>query len=147
MADPLIDETFSDGLMSGTFRWAKAKKFVQLPPLPTNGAVEAGKGWRQYLETRAGGKDALVQVAMRDSSLLDCLSFPMTLVFWLRQLNLLPRTSEGHAGEALNIIVFGATQKAVRPQMDPWRLHGQHPARARDSGEGYAVSRAEDHQP
>ena len=32
-----IDDSLADGLMSGTFRWKRGKKFIQLPEFPCEG--------------------------------------------------------------------------------------------------------------
>ena len=86
MASAQIDESLADGLMSGTFRWKRGKKFIQLPEFPSEGpAVSVEKGWKQYLETR-DRKGVLIRLAQRDSSLLDCLSFPITVAHWLKRL-------------------------------------------------------------
>jgi hypothetical protein len=110
-----IDETFDDGLMSGTFRWSKSKEFIQLPPF-TRGRVEYCKGWGPYLKSRTGD-DSLVEVAKCDSSLLDCLSSPLTTIFWLLHFNFL-KLDDGAArcatdNASITVVVFGASKKAV----------------------------------
>jgi hypothetical protein len=40
-----IDDSLADGLMSGTFRWAKSKKLIQLPEFPEDGNVNVDTGW------------------------------------------------------------------------------------------------------
>ena len=106
-----IDDSLDDGFMSGTFRWARGKKFIQLPAFPncSDGsgvhAVDVTRGWKSYLQTR-DASGTLVRLAQRESSLLDCLSFPVTIAFWLQRLQL-PRS-----GRAIHIVVWGATSKA-----------------------------------
>ena len=54
-----IDDSLDDGFMSGTFRWARGKKFIQLPAFPncSDGsgvhAVDVTRGWKSYLQTRS----------------------------------------------------------------------------------------------
>ena len=114
-----IDENFDDGLMSGTFRWSKSKRFLQLPPHPKK-RVEYCKGWGPYLKSRSGDS-SLIEVAKCDSSLLDCLSFPLTIIFWLIHFKFLKLDSDVNElmdgisdnSPQLNIVVFGASSKAV----------------------------------
>lgn len=104
-----IDDSMADGLMSGTFRWGKKKRFHPLPKFPST-FVEVEKGWGAYLRTRdpSGG---LTSVAQRDSSLLDCLTFPISVAYWIKKLG----PSWGWSGKGkkeLNVVVLGATSKA-----------------------------------
>ena len=90
----------------------------------------------QYLQSR-DKSGTLTKLAQRDSSLLDCLSFPITAAHWVRRLRLprygLMRCREKgfimsplivllliwpgdygccRYGRQMNIVVWGATQKA-----------------------------------
>lgn len=99
-----IDESMADGLMSGTFRWASNKEFYRLPPFPDNGRVEHTRGWGAFLSGRdPTGK--MIEFAQRDSSLLDCLTFPLTVAFWLSELGMVDSMKE------VNIVCLGATRK------------------------------------
>jgi hypothetical protein len=118
MATTDIDETFDDGLMSGTFRWSKSKRFIQLPPYP-KGRVEYCRGWGPYLKSRTGD-NSLIEIAKCDSSLLDCLSFPLTTIFWLIHFKFLNVNNDvkevmspASDKSPLTVVVFGASQKAV----------------------------------
>lgn len=109
-SDPLIDEKFDDGLMSGTFRWSKSKKFLRLPAFPHH-RVEYLRGWGPYLKSRSCD-DSLVEIAKCDSSLLDCLSFPLTIAFWMKFFKIFDDETVCSNSE-LNVIVLGASRKAV----------------------------------
>jgi hypothetical protein len=109
----MIDEKFDDGQMSGTFRWSKAKKFLKLPVFPKN-RVDYLSGWGPYLKSRSCDL-SLVDIAKSDSSLLDCLSFPLTIAFWLNKFNFFQEENREatDSQSTLNIVVFGASRKAV----------------------------------
>ncbi|EKX45429.1 hypothetical protein GUITHDRAFT_108696 [Guillardia theta CCMP2712] len=81
----LLDDSFGDGLMSGTFRWTSAKVLPPLPPFPKPPLkVETMKGWGRFLETR-DPSGSLTTIAKSDSSLLDGLTFPVTMAYVLQK--------------------------------------------------------------
>ena len=119
-----MDDRHDDGLYSGTFRWAKSKKFLPLPPPPANEA-DCMRGWFRYLSSRS--EDAgLVHFAKTDSSLLDSLSFSVTLVFVMQKLQLIPAGCKEY-----HIVMLGATSKAeerlLRETGYFWELAHQFP--------------------
>jgi len=109
-AAPASDKCFDDeavleasGECPGTFRWSEKKAFPALPPYPSSPPVEYCRGWAPYLHSRGGS--ALVRTAQADPALLDCLSFPATLLQAMEKLGLVP-------GSALRVVVLGASRRA-----------------------------------
>ena len=98
-----------DGMYSGTFRWTTSKTFPKLPLVnDTLSVLQKPYGWRTYLTNRGGGMQ-LVDVAKKDPSFLDALSFPITICHII---DLLRNTALKDHGPLLNIVVLGATIKA-----------------------------------
>lgn len=87
----------------GTFRWAEDKKYVSLPPYPSHAPVDYLNGWGSYLFSRGGA--SLVHAAKTDPALLDCLSFPVTLVRCMELLGLEP-------GPSMSVVIIGASRRA-----------------------------------
>ncbi|GLE01223.1 hypothetical protein PINS_up010053 [Pythium insidiosum] len=115
-----------DGLYSGTFRWLETKKFPRLPSFPrhqqsnnddTGAPVCLTRGWEGYLRSR-GGSDELVDIAQRDPSCLDALSFPVTILYVATLLNLLEHKDSTTSNER-HVVVLGATTKA---EQRVWRI-------------------------
>ncbi|ETN04319.1 hypothetical protein PPTG_15008 [Phytophthora nicotianae INRA-310] len=102
-----------DGMYSGTFRWLESKVFPQLPPFPSH-SVDLSAGWREFLASRSSTIDNvdLVATAMHDPSMLDALSFPITLLHVTQMLHLC-------TGPELRVLVVGASQKA---EQRVWRI-------------------------
>ncbi|KAE9035360.1 hypothetical protein PR003_g7674 [Phytophthora rubi] len=102
-----------DGMYSGTFRWLESKAFPQLPPFPVRGVDFAG-GWGKFLASRSCPSDHvdLVATATYDPSMLDALSFPITLLYVAQLLQLC-------TGSELRVLVVGASQKA---EQRVWRI-------------------------
>ncbi|KAG6611362.1 MYND finger family protein [Phytophthora cinnamomi] len=102
-----------DGMYSGTFRWLETKAFPQLPPFPSR-SVDLSGGWKEYLASRSCPSDHvdLVVTATYDPSMLDALSFPVTLLYAAQLLQLC-------AGPELRVLVVGASQKA---EQRVWRI-------------------------
>lgn len=110
-----------DGMYSGTFRWLESKRFPPLPAAPRD-PVELRKGWQGYLSSRSDAAHDLVATATRDPSMLDALSFPVTLLY-VAELLQLPCFASTNQGEAINVLVVGASRKAeqrVYANTDYW---------------------------
>lgn len=99
-----------DGMYSGSFRWKETKRF---PPLPvgSHGPVELRNGWQGYLASRSDDRCDLVATATSDPSMLDALSFPVTLLYLVKLLELQTFAGDG-AAEVKNVLVIGASRKA-----------------------------------
>eukprot|EP00927_Polykrikos_kofoidii_P065526 TRINITY_DN61267_c0_g1_i1.p1 TRINITY_DN61267_c0_g1~~TRINITY_DN61267_c0_g1_i1.p1 ORF type:complete len:679 (+),score=110.30 TRINITY_DN61267_c0_g1_i1:33-2069(+) len=112
---PEIDESV-DGRSPGTFRWAKTKELVSLPQSRESVCTDAlgGQGWGAFLMARGG--EALVHTGKTDPSLIDGLSFPLSLAWALKRAEVLPfRFGEGKQQveeRVLNVVILGATSKA-----------------------------------
>ncbi|KAK1945381.1 hypothetical protein P3T76_003914 [Phytophthora citrophthora] len=102
-----------DGMYSGTFRWLESKVFPQLPPFPSH-SVDLSGGWKEFLISRSSSSDHvdLVATATYDPSMLDALSFPVTLLHVTQLLELCK-------GPQLHVLVVGASQKA---EQRVWRI-------------------------
>ncbi|KAG3033330.1 hypothetical protein JG687_00002324 [Phytophthora cactorum] len=102
-----------DGMYSGTFRWLESKVFPQLPPFPSY-SVDLSAGWKEFLASRSSHSDHvdLVATATYDPSMLDALSFPVTLLHVTQLLHLC-------TGPELRVLVVGASQKA---EQRVWRI-------------------------
>ncbi|POM59473.1 hypothetical protein PHPALM_31797 [Phytophthora palmivora] len=102
-----------DGMYSGTFRWLESKVFPHLPPFPSQ-ALDFSGGWKEFLASRSSPNDHvdLVATATYDPSMLDALSFPVTLLYVTQLLQLCN-------GPELRVLVIGASQKA---EQRVWRI-------------------------
>ncbi|KAG7391533.1 hypothetical protein PHYPSEUDO_004603 [Phytophthora pseudosyringae] len=102
-----------DGMYSGTFRWLESKAFPHLPPFPQR-SVDLSAGWKEFLASRSCPSDHvdLVATATNDPSMLDALSFPVTLLHAMQLLGLC-------TGPELRVLVVGASQKA---EQRVWRI-------------------------
>ncbi|EGZ24207.1 hypothetical protein PHYSODRAFT_487398 [Phytophthora sojae] len=100
-------------MYSGTFRWLETKAFPQLPAFPARG-VDFSGGWKEFLASRSCPSDHvdLVATATFDPSMLDALSFPVTLLYVAQLLQLC-------SGPELRVLVVGASQKA---EQRVWRI-------------------------
>lgn len=111
---------FDADLCVGTFRWRSGKKFVDLPRWSAAASAAAAAprklGWDAWLRSRCpAGPDAAVAGATSDLSMIDGLSFPLTVMFGLRRLGLAPgdlRQAGYTTGLVLRIVVAGATASA-----------------------------------
>ncbi|CEG48055.1 mynd finger family protein [Plasmopara halstedii] len=95
-----------DGMYSGTFRWLESKEFPLLPPFP-NRSVDLSCGWKEFLVSRSSPNSNadLVAKAVNDPSMLDALSFPITLLHVLQQLEL-------SVDSDLRVLIIGSSRKA-----------------------------------
>jgi hypothetical protein len=102
-----------DGMYSGTFRWLESKAFPHLPLLKS-AALDLANGWKEFLASRSCPSDHvdLVATATYDPSMLDALSFPVTLLYVTQLLGLCN-------GPELHVLVVGASQKA---EQRVWRI-------------------------
>ncbi|EEY65148.1 uncharacterized protein PITG_16343 [Phytophthora infestans T30-4] len=100
-------------MYSGTFRWLESKVFPQFPPYPSQ-SVSLSAGWKQFLTSRSSSSAHvdLVATATYDASMLDALSFPITLLHVTQLLQLC-------TGPELRVLVIGASQKA---EQRIWRI-------------------------
>jgi len=97
------------GEFTGTFRWSKKKKLNSLPPFPSC-SVKLDKSWTGYFQTRSPKQIDLSAIAKADPSLVDGLSFPMTVLHTLSAVaKMYPNFLEG---DSLHVVVLGASEKA-----------------------------------
>jgi hypothetical protein len=90
-----------------------------MPPFPQTKPNFSG-GWGSYLKWRGG--NSLVQEVTHDPSILDALSFPVTLLSMLDRLNLVP-------GSRLAALALGASRRAeerVARSSEMWRELSNH---------------------
>jgi hypothetical protein len=126
------DEDMRKGVSVGTFRWKRGKKMPAMPDLPTRRTSPLLRGWQPFLlsrlETKAESME-LVKQCQQDLSMIDGLSYPLTLLFALQQMGVTPHTidhlvaatNEGNGGTGpqksntsvhLDVLVCGASAKA-----------------------------------
>ena len=76
------DNELESGMCVGTFRWKRSKVLPELPPFKAGAALPpVSRGWAPYLEVRCrGAKPSPVEFAQHDLSLIDGLSFPLSLM-------------------------------------------------------------------
>lgn len=116
---------------SGTFRWKSTKKLLSLPPLinrlevaytidTISEIIALNQGWKGYFLSRGqlsshfdhDKNKKLIEVALDDLSFVDCLSFPLSIVYLLIEKNLLNlNLSEPVVYQELNIICIGCSYK------------------------------------
>jgi hypothetical protein len=99
------------GECPGTFRWGPEKTFQKLPaPRKLDRtAAELGKGWGGYLMERGG--EALISVAQSDGSMIDGLSFSVTLLMAARKF-FPQRRSHMEERQKRTVVVMGAAARA-----------------------------------
>lgn len=130
--DQLVsDDEMAKGVSVGTFRWKRGKKMVEMPPVPKNrGLGPLLRGWQQYLTSRCSSDveaRKLVKSCQEDPSVIDGLSYPLTLLFALQQMSITPKSlqtlieqynnSDVAAGRkilhsTIDIVLCGAAAKA-----------------------------------
>ena len=101
-----FDHSASTGQCVGTLRWSGGAGFPRLGPWP-KGEPLAPKltGWRDYLEARLlPDANGTIKV---EAPLLDGLSYPLSLIHALQQLNLRPPEPG-----PLYVLIIGASSKA-----------------------------------
>eukprot|EP01001_Neometanema_parovale_P007291 NODE_3601_length_1191_cov_118.355805_g3420_i0.p1 GENE.NODE_3601_length_1191_cov_118.355805_g3420_i0~~NODE_3601_length_1191_cov_118.355805_g3420_i0.p1 ORF type:complete len:370 (-),score=55.77 NODE_3601_length_1191_cov_118.355805_g3420_i0:82-1122(-) len=110
---PGLDEAnIESGQYMGTLRWAADTVFPALPAFPSP-APPLDEGWKQYCPHRLspGGKgDVTLQPQM-----LDGLSFPLTLVWTLRQMLLGGHLDKGlimGKQRTVHVLIAGAARRA-----------------------------------
>ncbi|RYH13896.1 hypothetical protein EON65_34575 [archaeon] len=130
------DELESSSSYSGTFRWKKGKKLPQMPGIKNDNmglqdhnqfnSIDWTRGWKQYFTTRGNlstfSKDngqsgdparALIQYAFNDLSLVDCLSFPLSIAcFFHTNAEALSLSFHKHSYDKLTVICIGCSEKA-----------------------------------
>ena len=97
--DQLVsDEEMAKGVSVGTFRWKRGKKMVDMPPIPKNrNPPQFLRGWQQYLTSRCTNEAdsrRLVTKCQQDPSMIDGLSYPLTLLFAMQQISITPHSIE-----------------------------------------------------
>jgi hypothetical protein len=91
------DKVFTKNESVGTFRW----KTFQPAPLPLYPKIEGFPlGWKDYLEYRFSETKDKVEV---EASMLDALSFPLTIIYFAKLLKLESMSS---------VVLIGCTSKA-----------------------------------
>jgi hypothetical protein len=122
---------------SGTFRWKASKKLPSLPPLEesvlkslsfasVNSLFSLKEGWKSYFLSRGNislslaeqSKKKLIETALEDLSLVDCLSFSLSIAYLILEKNILQLPfSASSPGlktlvyEELNILCLGCASK------------------------------------
>lgn len=100
-----------EGGYSGTFRWKKDKKLPLMPTFNRDSSIvlDEKKGWMTYFTSR--NKDAALQLvvkAQQDLSLVDCLSTPISLSYFINKLKLKSMLNIPE----IHIVCIGVSSKA-----------------------------------
>lgn len=112
-APRLAEPEAAPGLSVGTLRWAPDHRWPQLgAPVWKAPPQMLGSGWHAYIEARLGHRaDASGRIKI-DGSLIDGLSYPLSLVHALRLLGArAPQHVPALAGARLRVVVAGASVK------------------------------------
>merc|ERR1711959_544285 len=78
-----LDFSAPEDAFTGTFRWGPAKRFLALPPAPKQPVSLTKRGWGDYLEKRCPGVPDICDAVKADPSVLDCLTYPVTIAHML----------------------------------------------------------------
>lgn len=91
----------------GTFRWNADKVFPKIPTFPSKpcSAISSFKGWADYLLWRGNNNPKFMLSVKNDPSLIDCLSFPVTLLSMMSMLSLQP-------SKEFHFVSMGASRRA-----------------------------------
>ena len=137
--DQLVsDADMAKGISVGTFRWKRGKKMEPMPLFQRSFRFPPLlRGWQTFLTDRCGPDKTLqstfVQNCQIDPSIIDGLSYPLTLLFALQQIGITPETLRQLVGPevkiTLDVIVCGAAGKAEQSLLvdsDYWAEVGYH---------------------
>jgi hypothetical protein len=86
------DNDLDTNSYSGTFRWKASKKLPSLPPLDAPllaSYIDYQHGWKGYFLSRQQQDSSLMQIALQDLSLVDCLSFVNSILYLVWEKNIL----------------------------------------------------------
>ncbi len=105
-------------LMTGVFRWKKSHKLRSLPTSPNFNTekqrLDVSKGWMEYFTSRVetgGALGELVSFVQKDLAMIDCLSFPLSVLQALRTSGLSTASTEQRLS-TLHIVCLGCSAKA-----------------------------------
>lgn len=107
-------------MMSGVFRWKKSHQLRSLPTIRKKFEInlDYSKGWMELFRSRCNTESQfreLVTFVQQDLSLIDCLSFPSTVMSALLKSGLIVLNGDGvERGmmEDLHIVCLGCSSKA-----------------------------------
>lgn len=113
-----IDLNGQEGsMMTGVFRWKKSHHLRSLPASST-GSSDFTKGWMELFQSRCKSKkelENLVEYVQQDLSIIDCLSFPATIVSAIKRSNLLSenqsQSQQVEILDELHIVCMGCSSK------------------------------------
>eukprot|EP01039_Chlorochromonas_danica_P000338 gene338-362_t len=126
------DDSIDPNGYSGTFRWKKSKVLPQMPSfsmtIPSSNnqnnkqhtlpfLFQEGKGgWKDYFISRASSSSmntlSMLNYAHSDLSLIDCLSFPLSIVHFLSSVDLGLKYDIDNQYEKIRIVCIGCSEKA-----------------------------------
>jgi len=97
---------------SGTFRWKQNYQLASLPRATSHVEQFNYESWGTYFFSRTSSRPAgalLVQQVQSNLSIIDCLSFPLSIAYACSKSNIIKRTS---TLDKLTIICLGCSSKA-----------------------------------
>jgi hypothetical protein len=132
------DDEMEQGACVGTFRWKSDKRFPTLPPLAESNGASALKdaslfqqflansfsGWGGYFAHRSTSTVDVARAAHQDLSLVDGLSFPLSLAFGLHAMGVSAGALRRMKAAQVDVVVLGASFKAevrVAKQTQYWQ--------------------------
>jgi hypothetical protein len=126
-----IDEELDGSGYSGTFRWKASSSLPNMPPisrlLPSllePFQINLDKGWRSYFLSRGqyssfpgaidseDSGDYLINFALKNLCLVDCMSFPLSIAHILSQCDRFDGAKSLAKYKVINILCTGCSQRA-----------------------------------
>lgn len=125
-----IDEELDGSGYSGTFRWKASSSLPNMPPISRLSSLlepfqlNLDRGWRNYFLSRGqyssfpgaidsdDAGDYLVNYALKNLCLVDCMSFPLTIAHILSRCNGFDGTTSLGKYKTINILCTGCSQRA-----------------------------------
>jgi len=101
-------------MMSGVFRWKLSHKLRSLPVISNDDIIRVqpkldfSKGWMEYFRSRCSNEakfTQLVQYVQEDLCLIDCLSFPMSILNAVMKTKILGDTGTGTSTSSAKFVV------------------------------------------
>lgn len=116
-----LDSDLERDYCVGTFRWKIEKKFTYMKgqPIPS---YTPDQGWGRYLNDRSSSGFDAVKTAQNDLSMIDGLSFPLSIMYGMEKLDYWKLHSSNES--EIHILVLGATFKAemrIMNETNYWR--------------------------
>lgn len=126
-----IDDALDSSSYSGTFRWKATKALPNMPPISRLSSllepfqINLESGWRGYFFSRGqyssfpgaiddsdDAGDYLVNYALKNLCLVDCMSFPLSIAYILSRCGAFDGSKTLGKYQTINILCTGCAQRA-----------------------------------